>query len=79
MTSIGTARIKGVTGTETTTKYKARVDIPVNIDNQGVLASRKELEVVGMLQYMETNILLGMDFLSAFHITMHGNIFILSI
>lgn len=38
-----------------------------------------ELKVVAMPRDLgEFDVLLGMDFLSAFHITMHGNTFILS-
>jgi len=77
---VGHMRVMGITGPDTVIKYKASVDIPVSVNNNSVLASGRDLEVVAMPQDLgEFDVLLGMDFLLAFHITMHGNIFILSI
>ncbi len=77
---VGHIPVMGITGPDIVTKYKARVDIPVSVTNNSVMASGREMEVVAMPQDLgEFDVLLGMDFLSAFHITMHGSIFILSI
>ncbi len=77
----GHTPIRGVTGVEEhVAKYKARVDIPINMGGQIAMESGKEMEVVVMPQDLgECDVLLGMDFLSAFHITMNGGVFILSI
>ncbi|MCY4287100.1 MAG: retroviral-like aspartic protease family protein [Aestuariivita sp.] len=82
----GHTGIKGVTGVvEYVPKYKARVDIPVivgsdNTGSQMIMASGDKIEVVAMLQDLgKFDVLLGMDFLTRFHITMHQNAFILSI
>ncbi len=77
---VGHIPVMGITGRDIVTKYKARVDIPVSVNNHGVMASGRDMEAVAMPQDMgQFDVLLGMDFLSAFHITMHGNVFILSI
>lgn len=68
-------------------KYRARIDIPVRrpaIHRVGVVAPHDfmagmDIEI-GALPYSPYNhdVLLGMNFLSGFHITMFGNRFILS-
>ena len=76
----GHTRVMGITGVMEVAKYRARVDIPVDMGGQNVMASGKEFEVVTMPQDLgKIDVLLGMDFLSGFHITMHNNLFILSI
>lgn len=76
----GHTLIRGVTGSERVAKYKARVDIPVVVNNAGVMAAGMELEIVTMPHPLgEFDVLLGMDFLSGFHITMFNNNFVLSI
>ena len=68
-------------------KYRIRLDIPIDsaislpggkVGQQPVLRG-KDMEVA-MLPYQPTNhdVLLGMDLLTAFHITMYENGFILS-
>lgn len=86
--AIGHMSIIPVTGESVLTeKYRIRLDIP--IDSQIILQDGKmgqhnvmrgmDLEV-GALTYDPTSydVLLGMDFISAFHITMYGNNYILS-
>ncbi|MDE0694550.1 MAG: retropepsin-like aspartic protease [Boseongicola sp.] len=86
--AIGHMSIIPVTGgSHQTKKYRARIDIPIVsqtvfkgmvIGPQNVLRGM-DLDV-GTLPYVPNNhdVLLGMDFLSAFHITLFGNRFILS-
>ncbi len=75
---VGHTLIMGVTGAERRAKYKASVTIPVSMNNNTVMASGKDLEVVAMPQNLgDFEVLLGMDFLSGFHITMHNDVFVL--
>ena len=86
--AIGHMSIVPVTGAPSRTKkYRARIDIP--IDGYSVLQGGAILQhsvlggmdlQVGELPYEPANhaVLLGMDFLSSFHITMYGNNYILS-
>ena len=85
---IGYMDIVPVTGESTPTeKFRIRLDIPITSEISlpgGVVAphnvvSGMELEV-GKLPYSPTNydILLGMDFLTGFHVTMYGGNYILS-
>ncbi|MCY4328178.1 MAG: retropepsin-like aspartic protease, partial [Rhodobacteraceae bacterium] len=60
---VGHTRVMGITGVMKVAKYRARVDIPVNIGGQNVMASGKEFEVVTMPQNLgKIDVLLGMDF-----------------
>ena len=88
LTAIGHMSIIPVTGEPSLTgKYRIRLDIPiesqVKLPDGGIgqhnVMRGMDLEV-GALTYEPTNhdVLLGMDFISAFHITMYGDSFILS-
>ena len=86
MPPIGHTLIVPVTGSpHTTVKYRARIDIPIaNQTSAGVarphnILSGMDLDVA-VLPYVPNNhdVLLGMDFLSMFHITMFGGRFIIS-
>ena len=82
--------IAGVTGSSITTeKYKVRIDIPIlseiRLPDGGVYTDSilrgKDIDVALFPDSFKPeafDVLLGMDFLSAFHLTMVGDMFILS-
>lgn len=88
LTPVGHMPIIPVTGApHNTRKYRARIDIPIAsqaVHQGGVVGPHSVLMGmdldVGTLPYAPNNhdVLLGMNFLSGFHITMYGNRFILS-
>ena len=88
LSAIGHAEILPVNGDPITTKkYRIRIDIPISSNvmspSGGVgietVLRGKDMDVA-LLPYQPINhdVLLGMDFLSAFHLTMYGKYFILS-
>lgn len=89
LTPIGTADIIPASGeVVTTNKYRIRLDIPVSSETVfpgGVvkpdIAYRGKDMDVAQLPYQPNNydILLGMDFISAIHLTLNGQVYILSI
>ena len=89
LTSIGTTGIIPASGEViTTNKYRIRLDIPIGSETVftgGVvkpeIAYRGKDMDVAQLPYQPNNydILLGMDFISAIHLTLNGQIYILSI
>ena len=89
LTPIGTTDIIPASGeVVTTNKYRIRLDIPVSSETVfpgGVvkpdIAYRGKDMDVAQLPYQPNNydILLGMDFISAIHLTLNGQIYILSI
>lgn len=88
LVSIGTAEIIPVNGQSILTeKYRIRLDIPIT--SGVVLRDGKEIPEttlrgfdvdVALLPYQPQtyDVLLGLDFLSGFHVTMYGGTFILS-
>ena len=82
--------IIGVTGGSITTeKYKVRIDIPIlseiKLPGGGAYTDSilrgKDMDVALFPDSFKPetfDVLLGMDFLSAFHLTMYGDMFILS-
>lgn len=89
LVSIGTGRIIPVSGKVIeTNKYRIRLDIPIG-DEIVLPSGQRRMEPVlrGMeldvsqLPYQPQNhdILLGMDFINACHLTVHGGNYILSI
>ena len=88
LSAIGDSYITPVSGEPIRTdKYMVRIDIPISsgvalpggrVGTETVLRGR-DIEVA-LLPYQPESydVLLGMDFLSAFHFTMYGSIFILS-
>ena len=85
---IGTTEIIPVNGQSILThKYRIRLDIPITSGvvlhdgNELPETTLRGLDVdVALLPYQPNtyDILLGMDFLSSFHVTMYGGTFILS-
>ena len=88
LVSTGTAQIIPVNGQSILThKYRIRLDIPITSgivlrDGKGIPeTSLRGLDVdVALLPYQPKtyDILLGLDFLAPFHVTMYGGTFILS-
>ncbi len=78
--AIGYANIVPVTGEPTRTpRYRIDLSIPIT-QGSATLLSGSELEVAQLpFQPGNFDILLGMDFLMNFHLTMYGGSFILSI
>ena len=79
LTAIGYAQVVPVSGEPIRTRrHRVKLGIPVK-QGSAVLLAGGELEVAE-LPFQPTNfdILLGMDFLMAFHVTLYGGSFILS-
>ena len=86
--AIGHMRIVPVTGVpEDAERFRLRIDIPIDgaVALPGGLVSRETTSRgmdmdVGLLPYQPDghDVLLGMDFISAFHLTMYGGNYILS-
>ena len=86
----GVAPISGIDGNETlTNKYRVRIDIPIASEvklpgGQTIMDNvlrGKDMDAVLFLPSYKPkthDVLLGMDFLSAFHLTMWNNMYILS-
>lgn len=87
--AIGNTQIVPVTGDSVVTeKYRVRVDIPINTpvtSAEGNVTLERTLRGMDMevarLPYEPRNhdVLLGMDFLQGFHLTIYGGMYILSI
>lgn len=85
---IGNTQIVPVTGDSVVTeKYRVRVDIPIDTQvqgSEGIVTLERTLRGMDMevarLPYEPKNhdVLLGMDFLQAFHLTIYNGTYILS-
>ena len=80
LVAVGIVEISGVSGEVLEAeKFRAGIGIPIPADETADYVAGRELEV-SLLPFQPENfdILLGMDFLEVFHLTMHKGLFILS-
>ena len=80
LVAVGIVEISGVSGEVLEAeKFRAGIGIPIPAGETATFMAGRELEV-SLLPFQPENfdILLGMDFLEVFHLTMHKGLFILS-